>query len=74
MGPDLKVVHFDRPFVGRLAILVPTIKIKHNEYYEDKEFIFNLNSTFEISKYEYGYTLKLAILGFGFEIWVGKNI
>jgi hypothetical protein len=74
MGPDIKVFHFEKPFAGRLAILVPTLKIKQDEHYGDKDFIFNFNSTLELSKYEYGYTFKLAILGFGFELWIGSNI
>lgn len=74
MGPDIKTFHFDKPFTGRLAILVPTVKIKHDDQYGDRDFIFNFNTTLELSKYEYGYTFKIALLGLGFELWIGKNI
>lgn len=74
MGPELIIFHFDKPFFGRLALLIPTLKLSKNREYGDRDFIFNFNSTLEISKYEYGYTFKIALFGLGFELWVGRNI
>jgi len=54
-----------------IAITTPSVLL-HKKEETDIEcgpYITNLNTGIFYSKYDYGYMLKLQILGFGFDIW-----
>jgi len=71
IGPEL----FSRYFTcGSFTITIPKITLGRDKFYGDWDFELVFNTALTLSKYEYGYTFKAAILGFGFEIWIGRNI
>jgi hypothetical protein len=53
---------------------MPEISIGRNSYSGDWDLGITLNSALAFSKYEYGYTFRVAVLGFGFELWVSANL
>jgi|LauGreDrversion2_6_1035139.scaffolds.fasta_scaffold140656_1 hypothetical protein len=71
IGPELFSSYFAR---GSFTITIPKITLSRDKFYGEWDFELVFNSALTLSKYEYGYTLKVAVLGFGFEIWIGRNI
>jgi hypothetical protein len=71
IGPELFSYYFA---CGSFTITIPKITLNRDKFYGEWDFELVFNSALTLSKYEYGYTLKVAVLGFGFEIWIGRNI
>jgi len=74
LGPELVSFHGEKFCKGSFAITIPRITLDRDKFYGDWDFELAFNSALTLSKYEYGYTFKIAVLGFGFEIWIGRNI
>jgi hypothetical protein len=74
IGPELYSLSIDKPVHCTLAINIPEVTIGRDAFYGDWDLNFVFNSALIMNKYEYGYTLKVAVLGFGFEIWIAKNL
>jgi hypothetical protein len=70
-GPELFSWNFT---CGSITITIPKITLGRDKFYGDWDFELIFNSALTLSKYEYGYTLKVAVLGFGFEIWISRNL
>ena len=71
IGPELFSSY---PAWGSFTVTIPAIIVARDSYSGDWDFGITLNSALACSKYEYGYTFKVAILGVGFEIWISKNL
>jgi|Laugrefabdmm15sn_1035127.scaffolds.fasta_scaffold13282_4 hypothetical protein len=74
IGPELIFFNTKFPYKGSFTVTVPEIIIRRDSYYGDLDFGLVFNSALVLSKYEYGYCLKIALLGVGFEIWVSRNL
>lgn len=73
-GPELKTFKIDKPVYAALTIYVPEFVAARDEYYGDIDFTFSAVTSLCLSHYEYGYVFRLLVLGFGFEIWIARNI
>lgn len=73
IGPELKTFYINSPY-STFTLFIPEVAIARDEYYGDYDASFSANTSFCASSYEYGYLLRIIVLGFGFELWVGKNI
>lgn len=74
IGPELISFYFKYPCKGSFAITVPEVVIRKDSYYGDVDVGLTCNCALVLSKYEYGYCFKIAVLGVGFEIWISKNL
>lgn len=70
---DIFSVELEKPLL-RLRLYIPGFKFSYKETYDEIDFEIKLPTLIEASKYEYGYTFTLKVLGFGFDIWVGRNL
>lgn len=57
-----------------VSIYVPGFKFDYKKIYDEIDLVVELPTVLEACKYEYGYTCTVKILGFGFSVWIGRNI
>jgi len=74
IGSELISFYFESPVEGSLTITVPEVIIGKDQCTGDLDFSLTFNSALVLSKYDYGYCLNIALLGFGFQIWLAKNL
>lgn len=74
IGPELISFNTKCLYKGSFTITVPEIVIRKDPYYGDLDFGLVFNTALVMNKYEYGYCLKIALLGVGFEIWISRNL
>jgi len=57
-----------------VKVLIPFISIYKDNFYGDFDFNIKVDTNITFSKYEYGYVFNLTLLGFGIDVWIGRNI
>lgn len=69
---ELYKFEHDKPFLFKIGLYVPGFKFDYKKMYDEVDFVLELPTILEASKYEYGYTFTFKVLGFGFDIWLGN--